>query len=108
MFHFDMDRSTAMQAAAVGIGGNVVLVLVLIAGWWGFEDGSAVGAGVRLVSVFFVASNAFIEWPIIFDTIRRGDGAAAWHDYLKVRSARLRLGTASGVLATLVAAVVGV
>ena len=107
MFHFDMDNSSALQAAAVGIGGNVVLVLVLLAGWIVFEDGSAAGAGVRLVSVFFVASNAFFEWPIIFDTLRRGDGAAAWHAYLKVRPFRLRLGTISGIVATVAAAFVG-
>jgi hypothetical protein len=101
MFHFDMDRSTCAQAAAVGIGGSAFTLLLALA-IWTWPDGDSTGLlGMRLAMVYVMVSTAVIEWPIIIDTIRRGSGAAAWRAYLPKRSGRARLALVVGALATL-------
>ena len=101
MFHFDMDRSTCAQAAAVGIGGSVFTLLLALAIWIGLDGHSTGQLGMRLATVYVMASTVAIEWPIIFDTFRRGSGAEAWHAYLPKRGGRARLGLVVGALATL-------
>ena len=103
-----MDHSTPTQAAATGLGGSVVLLLLAAVGWGVFEDGSAVGTGIRLTTIFGLVGTACLEWPIIADTIRRRDGAAAWHAYLEVRPFRIRVAAVAAGLAVAVAVVQGV
>jgi len=107
MFTFDMDRSTTTQAVAVGVGGNVVLLLAPLVIWSAFGAGSAVAKGMLVSCAYLIGSNALIEWPVIADTIRRGSGAEAWHAYLPNRDKRLRASVPAGIVADIAVLLLG-